>query len=412
MAEKNDGGDKTEQPTAKRLKDARKKGDVWKSREVTSTAGLLVWLVLGALLLALATARLGALFEQAFALIGAGWVQQGFGVTAASFGWLAAEALLWLSALLLVPTAAIGLLVDYLQTGPVLAFEKVAPNLSHLNPADGLKRMFSLDNLVELAKNVGKTVLLLLIGALVARALLPQILGLARSETVPTEAIGALAWDATVQLVGWTVAVFVAVAALDAAWQRHSYTKKLRMSLRDIRQELKDSEGDPHIKQHRRQAHAEWSQRNAAAAARNANALVVNPTHVAIAIDYDREHCPVPMVSAKGEDHVARAMREAAEEAGVPIVRNVPLARDMLARAEVGELVPPDLFDIIATVVLWAREVREQLAWEAAGEAPGEDGPPGDPPPRRVDAPGEDLTRYADADDPLRARTQAHMRED
>jgi flagellar biosynthetic protein FlhB/type III secretion protein U len=207
-----------------------------------------------------------------------------------------------------------------------------------------------------------------------------------------------------VQLLAWTVAVFAGVAALDAAWQRHSYLKKLRMSLRDIRQELKDSEGDPHIKQHRRQAHAEWSQRNAAAAARNANALVVNPTHVAIAIDYDRERCPVPMVSAKGEDHVARAMREAAEEAGVPIVRNVPLARDMLARAEPGELVPPDLFDVIAEVVLWAREVREHLAWEDAvanAAARGEEAP-GHAPRRRMAAPGEDLTRYADADNPLR----------
>jgi type III secretion protein U len=404
MAEKNDGGDKTEQPTAKRLKDARKKGDVWKSREVTSTAGLLAWLVLGALLLALAVNRLSALFEQSFLLVGQGWVEQGFGATAAGFGWVAAEVLLWLSALLLVPAAALGLLMDYLQAGPVLAFEKLTPKLEHLNPAAGIKRMFSLDNLVELLKSVGKTVLLLVIGALVARAMLPQIMGLARSEAVPIEAMGALVWDATVQLLAWTVALFAGVAALDAVWQRHSYTKKLRMSMRDIRQEMKESEGDPYIKQHRRQAHAEWSQRNAASAARNANALVVNPTHVAIAIDYDRERCPVPMVSAKGEDHVARAMREAAEEAGVPIVRNVPLARDMLARAEPGELVPPDLFDVIAEVVLWAREVRDQLAWEeAAADAASRGGASaGEAPRRRMAAPGEDLTRYADADDPLR----------
>jgi flagellar biosynthetic protein FlhB/type III secretion protein U len=282
----------------------------------------------------------------------------------------------------------------------VLAFEKVTPKMEHLNPAEGVKRMFSLDNLIELLKSVGKTALLLAIGVLVARALLPQLMGLARSEQVPAQLFGVLVWEATVKTVAWTVAVFAGVAALDAVWQRHSFTRKLRMSLRDIRQEMKESEGDPYIKQHRRQAHAEWSQRNSAAAARGANALVVNPTHVAIAIDYDRERCPVPTVSAKGEDHVARAMREAAEEAGVPIVRNVPLARDMLARAEVGEVVPPDLFDVIAEVVLWAREVRAQLAWEEASAQGTE--PPGEAPRRRVPAPGEDLTRYADADDPLR----------
>jgi type III secretion protein U len=410
MAEKNDGGDKTEQPTHKRLQDARKKGDVPKSREVTSTVGLLVWLVLGALLLNHGTERVSQLWQQFFEALGQGWDTAGFGGVAASLGGQALETSVWLVALLLLPVGAVGLLVEFLQAGPVLALEKVAPKLEHLNPAEGIKRMFSMDNLIELIKAIGKTALLFLIGWLVVRSLLPQALGLARSEQVPTQAMGELVWGATVRTLSWTVAVFALVAVLDAMWQRHSFTKKLRMSLRDIRQEMKESEGDPYIKQQRKQAHAEWSQRNSAAAARGANALVVNPTHVAIAIDYNRESCPVPTVSAKGEDHVARAMREAAEEAGVPIVRNVPLARDMLARAEVGEIVPPDLFDIIAEVVLWAREVREQLAWEeaVAHAASRNETPPGAAPPRRAPTPGEDLTRYAETDDPLRGGEPVH----
>jgi flagellar biosynthesis protein FlhB len=188
----------------------------------------------------------------------------------------------------------------------------------------------------------------------------------------------------------WSVALCALVSILDAAWQRHSFTKKMRMSMRDIRQESKENEGDPHVKQQRRQVQQEWSQRNSEQAARKANVLVVNPTHVAIAIDYDRELDPVPSVSAKGQDHEALAMREAAEEAGVPVVRNVPLARDLLARAEVGEIVPSDLFDIIAEVILWADEARrhadairnQDLAALSR---------------RRMDAPGEDLTRYPEA---------------
>jgi flagellar biosynthesis protein FlhB len=168
----------------------------------------------------------------------------------------------------------------------------------------------------------------------------------------------------------------------------------MRMSLRDIKQEYKESEGDPHVKQQRKQAHQEWSQRNQAQAARNANVLVVNPTHVAIAIDYDRDSSPVPTIAAKGEDHVARAMREAAEEAGVPIVRNVPLARDLLARAEVGEIVPGDLFEIIAEVILWAREVRERVDAQRR-EADGDILSNPLPAPR-IPAPGEDLTHYPD----------------
>jgi type III secretion protein U len=186
------------------------------------------------------------------------------------------------------------------------------------------------------------------------------------------------------------VALFALVAILDAAYQRWSFTKKMRMSMRDIKQEMKESEGDPYIKQHRRQAHQEWSQRNAQQAARNANVLVVNPTHVAIAIDYDSETSPVPTIAAKGEDHVARAMRKAAEEAGVPIVRNVPLARDLLARGEEGEIIPADLFDIIAEVILWAREVREQVQAQRDADAAARVSPS----PRRIAAPGEDLTHY------------------
>jgi flagellar biosynthetic protein FlhB/type III secretion protein U len=410
MADKNDGGDKTEKPTPKRLQDARKKGDVPKSRELTSTVGLLAWLAMGALALGLAAQRLAALSAQLFALVGQGWAPGDFGRVAASFGWQSLELLLWLCALLLLPVAAVGLLTEFLQAGPVLAFEKLKPNLEHLNPAAGVKRMFSVDNLIELAKNVVKTVLLFAVGWLVLKALLPQMVALGGSTQHPSEAMGALAWQAIVKTVAWTVAIFAGVALLDAAYQRFSFTKKLRMSLRDIRQEMKESEGDPHIKQQRKQAHAEWSQRNAQAAARGANALVVNPTHVAIAIEYDREKCPVPLVSAKGEDHVARAMREAAEEAGVPVVRNVPLARDMLARAQVGEVIPPDLFDVIAEVVLWAQDVRAQLAWEDAhahAAARGEPAP-GERPPRRARAPGEDLTRYADSDDPLRGNAPLH----
>jgi len=199
-------------------------------------------------------------------------------------------------------------------------------------------------------------------------------------------------WSLTVKLMAWTVALFALLSLLDAAYQRWSFTKKMRMSMRDIKQEAKESEGDPYIKQHRRQAAQEWSQRNAAQAARNANVLVVNPTHVAIAIDYDAETNPVPTIAAKGEDHVARAMREAAEEAGVPIVRNIPLARDMLARAEIGEVVPSDLFDIIAEVILWAREVREQV--QAQRDAGATSVAPPEAP--RIAAPGEDLTHYTE----------------
>jgi flagellar biosynthetic protein FlhB/type III secretion protein U len=398
MAERNDG-DKTEKPTPKRLKDARKKGNVAKSREVTSTVVLLTWLVIGAFGVSEIGRRLAQSLDRLLDTIGKGWADAGFATVLAGVAAEWSQLLLVAVAMLLVPAIAVGLLTEYLQAGPVMSFEKIKPKIENLDPIQGLERMFSIDNLVELVKSVVKTALLLAIGWLVVSTLMPQITGVAAHRDIPAVVLGKVAWEATFLTVVWTVAVFALLAALDAGWQHYRFVHKLRMSRRDIREEHKESEGDPLVKQQRRQAHAEWSQRNAQNAARAATALVVNPTHVAIAIDYDKQACPVPTVSAKGEDHVARAMREAAEEAGVPIVRNVPLARDMLARADVGEMIPPDLFDVMAEVIVWAREVRAQLAYEEAmanAASRGEERPDARPE-RKVPAPGEDLTHYPDS---------------
>lgn len=375
MAQDQDSGDKTEQPTPKKLLDARKKGQVPKSRDLSSTVTLMVAAVLALLAAGWAGRELAGLLDAALVVM-----QQPFALAAPRLAQQALAALLAVSAVVLLPLAAVGIVAEYLQAGPVFALDKVLPKMEHLNPVEGVKRMFTLDALIELAKAVAKTVLLLAIGWLAIRSLLPQLALLPRAGR--PEALGLALHEAMRLVLVWTVAAFVLMALLDAVYQRWSFRKKMRMSLRDIRQELKDSEGDPYVKQQRRQAHEEWNQRNAQAAARNANVLVVNPTHVAIAIDYDRDECPVPVVAAKGEDDLARAMRQAAEEAGVPVVRNVPLARDLLARAEPGELIPADLFDVIAEVVLWAREVRAELAHEATV--------------RRRAPPGEDLTRYPD----------------
>jgi flagellar biosynthesis protein FlhB len=326
--------------------------------------------------------QLSALMQTALQLL-----QQPFALAAPTLARQALWTLLSLSAVVLLPLAAVGVLTEFLQVGPVFALDRVMPKLENLNPVEGVKRMFTLDALIELFKAVLKSAALLAVAWLVVRSLLPSLalLPLQRQPATLASAV-----NATLRpLLGWTLGLFALLALLDAVYQRWSFTKKMRMSRRDIRQEHKDNEGDPHVKQQRKQTQEEWSQRGAASAARQANVLVVNPTHVAIAIDYDRQTCPVPTIAAKGEDGVARAMREAAEEAGVPIVRNVPLARDLLARAEVGDTVPADLFDVIAEVVLWAREVREALQPATNADTSANPG-------RGRPAPGLDLTRYVD----------------
>jgi type III secretion protein U len=360
MSQKGDSGDKTEKPTPKRLKDARKKGNVPKSRDLTSTIGLIGWIVVAALACTLLADRFMGLADAAVAAAGAPSPE-----LMARLGGQAATTVALLIAMIFVPVALIGLLAEFLQAGPVLSFEKIKPTADKLNPVEGFKKMFSLDNLVEVIKALVKTALLIAIAGTVAWLMMGRILGLPQG--------GPGAMGATLAVMGAiilaaTIVVFLLVSFVDVSYQRFSYLKKLKMSRRDIKEEHKQMEGDPLVKQERRQLHQEWGQRNAMQGAQDAMALIVNPTHVAVALDYDPDTEPVPSMLAKGVDDTALAMREAAERAGVPVLRNVPLARELYDRVELYDFIPADMFDAVAEVILWAQEIRQ------GGDAP----PPGD----------------------------------
>ena len=389
MSGSNDSGDKTEKPTPKKLQDARKKGDIAKSKDITSTAGMLVILMLAAVALPILGEQMAALVRASFEVM-----HEPFALAAPRLGRQAGMTLLLVVGLVVVPVALVGALVEFIQAGPVMSTEKLKPKMENMNPAKGLKRMFSMDNLVELVKSILKTAVVGTIAWLVMRKVLPELPLLVSGRP---ENVGAALWQTTWLLLAWAGGSFVLVSAMDLAWQRFSYMKKMRMSMRDIRQEMKDAEGDPHLKGQRRQLQQEWAQQGASNAAAEAHVLVVNPTHVAIAIAYDRETCPVPTVTAKGQDDDALAMRQAAQEAGVPVLRNIELARGLLADAETGDIVPAELFDIIATVILWAQDVRHELA-KARGEAAAHAADAAQAKPRqRREPPGEDLTRYDSA---------------
>ena len=389
MSGSNDSGDKTEKPTPKKLQDARKKGDIAKSKDITSTAGMLVILMLAAVALPILGEQMAALVRASFEVM-----HEPFALAAPRLGRRAGMTLLLVVGLVVVPVALVGALVEFIQAGPVMSTEKLKPKMENMNPAKGLKRMFSMDNLVELVKSILKTAVVGTIAWLVMRKVLPELPLLVSGRP---ENVGAALWQTTWLLLAWAGGSFVLVSAMDLAWQRFSYMKKMRMSMRDIRQEMKDAEGDPHLKGQRRQLQQEWAQQGASNAAAEAHVLVVNPTHVAIAIAYDRETCPVPTVTAKGQDDDALAMRQAAQEAGVPVLRNIELARSLLADAETGDIVPAELFDIIATVILWAQDVRHELA-KARGEAAAHSADAAQAKPRqRREPPGEDLTRYDSA---------------
>jgi type III secretion protein U len=363
MAEKNDGGDKTELPTPKRLRDARKKGDVAKSKDVSSGLVILGWFVLIALAGSYAASQITVFFSDTLNAA----TDMPFGQALRTVGWQGTVLLVKLSLLILVPITVFATVAEYMQAGPVMTTEKMKPSLDKLNPVEGLKRMFGMDGLVELAKTLVKVLLVTLIVWFMIRAGLDEagrfinFAGTApvhdSGQQVALQALD-LTHSLTLQFFALVVGVFLLVGLADHLYSRHRFIKKMKMSMRDIRQEHKDDEGDPHIKAHRREMHQQWASQNAIGASGGAAAMLVNPTHLAIALDYDEEDCPVPVIAAKGEGALAEAMRAEAMRNNVPIIRNIATARRLWARGEIGEIVPEDMFDAIAEIILWARKAR------------------------------------------------------
>lgn len=369
MSDKDKGGDKTELPTHKKLQDARKKGDIAKGKEITPTVGTFAILVLFLAASGYVAQRIVAFMELALAKSTDG----DFAVTLSSMAGEAVVLMVMLSAIVLTPLAAVAVLAEILQTKGLIAAKKLEPKLENLNPVEGIKRMFGKDGLIELAKTLAKAVAIGVTVWFVTRGHVEQMGAMLVPATNPIwqegagmragSADAALLFSLTIQVLGWVAAVFVFIALLDYAWSKQRFTKKMMMSRRDIKDEIKRDEGDPHIKGHRKQMAQEWAQSGSVSKAANASAVLVNPTHIAIALDYNPDEAPVPVVAARGDGDIATAMRHAATDAGVPIIRHIPTARALWARGEIGEMVPEDMFDAIAEVILWARKARD-------GEAP------------------------------------------
>ena len=343
MAEKDKGADKTEQPTSKKIKDARKEGNVAKSKELTSTVLVLGWLVGGWMMMGFMYGKMQVLFNTSLQVVGLP-----FNDAARQLGRVAFDTLLWLTLPLLTLALFLGVLVEFLQVGPIVTIKKLTPKLDKLNPVEGIKKMFSMDNLVELVKSVIKSAALIFIGGFVLWGMLPQLL---RLPTSPPAAIGSAIWQAILHIGIWTIFVFFFVSVLDAWYQKFSYIKQLRMSRRDIRQEVKENEGDPYIKQRRRQLHQEWSQQNMLSAVRGSNVVVTNPTHIAIALQYEHGVDDLPVMVAKGEDGIAELIKQTAEESGVPILQNIALARGLHANVELDNYIGSEFFEAVAEVL-------------------------------------------------------------
>jgi type III secretion protein U len=342
---------KTEKPTQKKLRDARKKGDITQSRDLTASVTILVFvLALGAGGQTFLS-RLGRVLDSALTVDPRTLGDPGVIARLAQDLLLAAGLL---SAPFIVLMIGASISASVLQVRCVVAFERVKPDLSRLNPIDGLYRMFALRNLVELLKLLIKTLLLGVIVVLLMRQMLPLLFSvryLPVTGLLPlgTQVINSLLWSA--------VLGFLLFAGFDVWYQQWDYLKRQRMSKEDVRREHKEREGDPFIRGKRRQLQRELSMNTMLDKVRKASVVVVNPTHVAVALYYEPEETDLPVVVAKGEGYIAQAIRDIAEEEGIPVLRDIPLARQLLAQVPLDQYIPDDLIEPVAAVLRWVRDL-------------------------------------------------------
>jgi type III secretion protein U len=258
--------------------------------------------------------------------------------------------LAWISLMVAAASVLVCIVASALQVRGVFALRKVLPSLEQLNPVSGIKRIFSWQTLVEsfrlVMKVLGLGVLLWLIG----RNLVPLI---SQSQSVPLWAWLEIGTSVMQSLLFLSCAVFGAIAVADLAYQRWEYLRSKRMSKEELKREHRDQEGDPILRGRRKHLHQEILHSNMLHEVRKASVVVVNPTHIAVALRYSPDETPLPLLVAKGQGETARAIREAAEEAGVPIYRDVGLARRLNGEGELNDFIPDELLAAVAKVLQW-----------------------------------------------------------
>lgn len=345
MSEDQDDSQKTEQPTGKRLGQARERGQVVSSQEIKH------WFMLvGTLLVVLVFLPFGS--QRMMGRLG-DFIGQVHAVPAdsaalldhftESLGDVALVLLLPLGTLMLMAIAA-----PLLQHGVLWSTEKLKPSLDKLNPLPAIKRQFSLEVLAEFIKGLIK---IILVAAAATAVIVPKFAGVEELIGLAPGPMMRRTWELALQLLLVVLAVMSVVAGLDYLYKRWDFYRQQRMTKQEVKDEHKESEGDPVVKGRLRQIRFERARRRMMAAVPEADVVVTNPTHFAVAMKYDPATMAAPKVLAKGIDAIALKIRELAEQHDITIVENPPLARALYQSVEIDQEVPPEHYKAVAEVI-------------------------------------------------------------
>ncbi len=352
MAE-DSGQEKTLSASQRKLEQAREKGDVPSSREGSNVGLYAAMLLSVGLAGGLAARRIGdvlvPLIEQPEAFLD---------LTLAGYQ-RAAHAAIEAIALALLPVFGLllvgALLPHLLQNTVVVSTARLAPKLSHISPMAGLKRLLGLKALFEFAKNILKAGVVTLACWVVGRPLYDQSMGMTALDPA---AFPGLVTEMIVAVLFAVTLVAGVVAAIDISFQRFEYARRQRMTVQEMRDENRNTEGDPHVKAARRKKQRQASRSRMMADVPTATVVLTNPTHFAVALRYERGKDDAPICVAKGADALAKRIREIARDAGVAVIEDKPLARALHAVVEVGDTIPPQHFEAVAKIIgiVWAQK--------------------------------------------------------
>jgi flagellar biosynthetic protein FlhB len=358
MADDQDDASKTEEPTAKKLSDARAKGDVPKSADISQLASLSG--AFGVVVIAGGWLTRDMLNQLTPFLAHAGTMDVVGGVNAIAKTTVMAA--LPPVILVMVVSGLLGAAANVAQSGFILSPDKIKPDLQKLDLIKGLGRIFGPDGFVQFAKSALKFIVTGLIAWYVVKpdaAVIPNLVGMDVAAIIP------MSMQLCVKLF-WMVLIFLAgTAGFDWFWQRLRFNQRMRMSVQDVKDEHKQSEGDPHIKGKQKQMRMQRSRQRMMAAVPKATVVVMNPTHYAVALKYEQGETAAPICVAKGVDDLALRIRAVAEENGVYVLEDPPLARALYATMEIDEQIPAEHFEAVAKVIgfVMTNKQKNKRAW-------------------------------------------------
>ncbi len=349
-----DDSDKTEEPSDHKLQEARKKGQVLKSQDVISTCILFAS---------------GYLF-----LATSGWMYKNI-TEYTKFMWdlishpalddrpLIMEMVRWATTVLmsvlpmLFGVFLMGIVANVFQIKLLFTFETMKPSLSKINPIEGFKKIFAIKSVIELVKQLLK---LTVIGVLCYKAVASDLPSFAMAPMWDLESTKDFVTVIIKRCLQWVVMGSVALAGLDYAWQYKQFMKQMRMSHQEMKDEYKETEGNPHVKAKMRQMMRQGAQGRMMEEVPNASAVITNPTHMAVAIRYKPGEDQVPMVVAKGERVKAQQIKVLAEDHEIPIIENVELARALFGACKVGQAIPTELYKAVAEILAYVMKLKRK----------------------------------------------------